>query len=159
MPGSYLDVAMAKKLRNSLLKYSTFATICQWNYLVAKVDKYNCELHWLFGRETFLSVKVGVHQLDWPLVKVSNRSKVSPLLKTSLQVLLFVKSVVLNQTRTGLQPEWLEGTKYNKLNIWFSHSNWNFIFWAIFVFFWSITQKAVTLSHVFDSSKAHIGSR
>ena len=61
MLGSYFDVAIAKKSWNSLLKYSTLATICQWNYLVAKVDKYNCKLHWLFGRETFFSVKVGVH--------------------------------------------------------------------------------------------------
>ena len=37
---SFLDVAIA-----------TFVT-CQWNYLVAKVDKYNCKLHWLFVSET-----------------------------------------------------------------------------------------------------------
>ena len=30
---------------------ATFVT-CQWNYLVAIVDKYNCKLHWLFVSET-----------------------------------------------------------------------------------------------------------
>ena len=66
IPGRYLNVAIAKKSQNLLIKYSTFATICQWNYLVAKVDKYNWELHWLFGRKTFLSVKVGVQHRSWP---------------------------------------------------------------------------------------------
>ena len=36
------------------------------NYLVAKVDKSNYELHWLFGCKTFLSVKVGVHLQKLP---------------------------------------------------------------------------------------------
>ena len=32
---------------------TTPGTTSQWNYLVAKVDKYNCELHWLFRSQNY----------------------------------------------------------------------------------------------------------